>query len=89
MDKFLGEYYSKSELADLVEILKSPPLYTTIRVNTLVSTNQEVKKLLLEHFRAIGESFQIEETPDFEDVLMIKAIGPNEFKPSDKGILTL
>ena len=85
MEKFLGEYYSEEELKDLEEILKLPPLYTTIRVNTLRCTKYDAKSLLLEYFKTINEPFQVEENTDFEDVLMIKAIGPNEFKPSEKG----
>ena len=85
MEKYLGEYYSTEELEDLKEILKSPPLYTTVRVNTLKCTKAEAKSLLLEHFKNVKEPFQVEENSDFDDVLMIKAIGPNEVHPSDKG----
>lgn len=86
MEKVLGEYYSRNDLRDLEDVLKSPPLYTTIRVNTLKCTKAEVKSLLSEHFRVIGEPFQVEENSDFDDVLLVKSIGPNEVKPSDKGI---
>lgn len=86
MEKFLGDYYSINDIKDLVEILKSPPLFTTIRVNTLKSTKAEIKALLSEYFNSIGEPFQVEENPDFDDVLFVKAIGPNEVIPSDKGI---
>lgn len=86
MENFLGEYYSKNDLKDLEDILKSPPLYTTIRVNTLKCKKGEIKSLLSEHFKTIGEPFLVEENPDFDDVLLVKAIGPNDVKPSDKGI---
>lgn len=85
MEKYLEEYYPKKELEELKEILKLPPLYTTIRVNTLKFTKAETKLLLLDHFQHVNEPFQVEENPDFKDVLMIKAIGPNEVEPSAKG----
>lgn len=86
MENFLGEYYSKDDLNELAEILKLPPLYTTLRVNTLKSTKEDVKAMLFDYFETINDPFEIEENLDFHDVLMIKAIGPNVVNPSDKGI---
>lgn len=86
MEKFLGHYYSSEELKDLESILKTPPLYTTIRVNTLKCSKSEAKTMLSDYFVKNGETFLVEENPDFPDVLMIKAIGPNPVQPVTKGI---
>lgn len=85
MEKFLGQYYSYEELKSLEEILQMPPLYTTVRVNTLNSNTDEAKIMLSEYFKSNQEPFVIEENPDFPDVLMIKAIGPNQVEPASKG----
>lgn len=85
MEKFLGHYYSLEELKSLENILQIPPLYTTVRVNTLKCNREEAKIMLTEHFNSNQEPFVIEENPDFPDVLRIKAIGPNQVKPAPKG----
>ena len=85
MEKFLGQYYSSEELKSLKKILQTPPLYTTVRVNTLKCKKEEAKILLSEHFKSNQESFVIEENPDFPDVLMIRAIGPYQVEPASKG----
>lgn len=88
MEKFLGQYYSPKELEDLETILKTPPAYTTVRINTLKCSKAEAKIMLSDHFHKTGEPFVIEENPDFPDVLMIKAIGPNIVEAVAKGIQT-
>lgn len=85
MEKFLGQYYSSEELKSLEEILQKPPLYTTIRVNTLKCTKGEAKHMLSNYFKSNEESFLIEENHDFPDILMIKALGPNHVEPAAKG----
>ena len=85
MEKFLGRYYSLEELKSLEEILQKPPLYTTIRVNTLKCTKEGVKNLLSDHFKSKQEPFIVEENYDFPDVLTIKALGPNHVEPATKG----
>lgn len=89
MEKFLGQYYTLEELHSLTEILRKPPLYTTIRVNTLKCTKEGAREMLSNYFEAQKESFTIEENPDFPDVLVIKAIGPNHVEPSAKGKIKL
>lgn len=85
MEKILGRYYSFEELASLEEILQKPPLYTTIRVNTLKCTKEGVKNLLLEHFKSKQEPFIVEENHNFPDVLTIKALGPYHVESATKG----
>lgn len=85
MEKCLGEYYNVDELIELEKILRQPPIYTTIRVNTLKCDKEEASLMLKNHFMSRNESFIIEEHDDFSEVLMIKAIGPNEVEPSVKG----
>lgn len=87
MEKLLGQYYSSEELKSLEEILQKPPLYTTIRVNILKCTKEDVKIMLENHFKSNQEAFIIEENYDFPDVLMIKALGPNNVEPAAKGKL--
>lgn len=85
MEKFLGQYYSFEQLKSLEQILQKPPLYTTIRANTLKCTKEDVKNMLESHFKSKKEAFIIEENEDFHDVLMIKALGPNSVEPAAKG----
>ena len=85
MEKCLGEYYNVDELIEFEKILRQPPLYTTIRVNTLKCDREEASLMLKNYFRSRNEAFIIEEHDDFSEVLMIKAIGPNEVEPSSKG----
>ncbi len=85
MEKFLCEYYSTEDLESFKEIIKTPPLYTTLRVNTLKISKYEAKIILSEHFKSVQEPFIVEENEDFPDVLMIKAIGPNRVEPVSKG----
>lgn len=85
MEKFLGLYYSKEDLRILEDILKSPPLLTTLRVNRLKCTKYEAKEMLCNHFKFVNEPFLVEENEDFPDVLIVKSIGPNVVTPVTKG----
>ena len=86
MEKFLGEFYSANELKDFEEFLKTPPLYTTLRVNNLRCLKKDAIKMLSDHFQSRNEDFIVEEISDFPDILLIKAIGPNQVNALDKGV---
>ncbi len=85
MENFLGGYYSSQELQKLEEILKFPPLCTTIRVNTLKASVEESKCRLQNYFISHNELFKVEVHTDFSDILIIPSLGPNSVKPKEKG----
>lgn len=89
MEKVLSEYYSLEDLESLKAILRTAPLYTVLRVNTLKCSKDEAKLLLSNHFISAKEPFIVEENEDFPEILMIKAIGPNHVSPAAKGNNTL
>ena len=89
MENFLRSYYSLEELKHLNEIIESPPLCSTIRVNTLKISRDVAKKILQDHFLSCREMFKVEEHPDFPDVLIVPALGPNFVKPAEKGNIYL
>jgi hypothetical protein len=86
MENILSNWYSPHDLDCLSELVDKPPLYTTIRVNTLKCTRENARNLICEYFESRGEPFVVEDSVDFEDVLMIKAIGPCVVIPAAKGI---
>ena len=89
MENFLGEFFSKQELFDLVDIISKPPLLTTLRVNTIKCSRERARLLLQNHFFNLNEPFLVQENDDFNDVLQIRAIGPNDVEPSTKGKLNI
>ena len=68
------------------KFLGNPPLYTSLRINTLKCTKAEALLMLCDHFKSVNESFLVEANEDFPDVLMIKANGPNQVSSVAKGI---
>lgn len=84
----LEKFYSQEQIKAFIDIIQTPPIYTTLRVNTLLCSTTEAVSLLTEHFSSRNEPFVVELNSDFPDVLMIAAIGPNELFPSQKGIIS-
>ncbi|XP_061166689.1 tRNA (cytosine(72)-C(5))-methyltransferase NSUN6-like [Saccostrea echinata] len=76
----------------LLEVLASPPLYTTLRVNTLKLSSQEIKAIINEELTMIYKSRnwdppQIFLHPSLEDVLVIENRGPLQIKEMEKEVV--
>ncbi|KAL2761432.1 tRNA (cytosine(72)-C(5))-methyltransferase NSUN6 isoform 2 [Daubentonia madagascariensis] len=75
----LGEQEAERKFETLLSHLSHPPSFTTVRVNTNLTSVQHVKNLLLEELQKFnGLSVPILQHPDLQDVLLIPVIGPRK-----------
>ncbi|KAL2761431.1 tRNA (cytosine(72)-C(5))-methyltransferase NSUN6 isoform 1 [Daubentonia madagascariensis] len=76
----LGEQEAERKFETLLSHLSHPPSFTTVRVNTNLTSVQHVKNLLLEELQKQfnGLSVPILQHPDLQDVLLIPVIGPRK-----------
>ncbi|XP_006894375.1 PREDICTED: putative methyltransferase NSUN6 [Elephantulus edwardii] len=77
---FLGKQKVERKFETLLSHLSHPPSFTTVRVNTHLTTVQHVKNLLLDELQKQfnGLSVPILQHPDVQDVLLIPVIGPRK-----------
>ncbi|XP_063094653.1 tRNA (cytosine(72)-C(5))-methyltransferase NSUN6-like isoform X5 [Cavia porcellus] len=75
----LGKAAAERKFETLLKHLSHPPSFTTVRVNTHLTSVQHVKTLLLDEFQKFnGLSVPVLQHPDLEDVLLIPVIGPRK-----------
>ncbi|XP_063094045.1 tRNA (cytosine(72)-C(5))-methyltransferase NSUN6 isoform X8 [Cavia porcellus] len=76
----LGKAAAERKFETLLKHLSHPPSFTTVRVNTHLTSVQHVKTLLLDEFQKQfnGLSVPVLQHPDLEDVLLIPVIGPRK-----------
>ncbi|XP_075853722.1 tRNA (cytosine(72)-C(5))-methyltransferase NSUN6 [Microcebus murinus] len=76
----LGEQEAERKFETLLKHLSHPPSFTTVRVNTNLTSVQHVKNLLLDELQKQfnGLSVPILQHPDLQDVLLIPVIGPRK-----------
>ncbi|EOB06002.1 Putative methyltransferase NSUN6, partial [Anas platyrhynchos] len=76
----LGAKETESKYQSLLSHLSHPPAFTTVRVNTHLSSVKHVKKMLLEEIQKQfkGICVPVLEHPELQDILLIPAIGPRQ-----------
>nr|BAE90347.1 unnamed protein product [Macaca fascicularis] len=76
----LGKQEAERKFETLLKHLSHPPSFTTVRVNTHLTSVQHVKNLLLDELQKQfnGLSVPILQHPDLQDVLLIPVIGPRK-----------
>ncbi|XP_063094087.1 tRNA (cytosine(72)-C(5))-methyltransferase NSUN6-like isoform X5 [Cavia porcellus] len=75
----LGKAAAERKFETLLKHLSHPPSFTTVRVNTHLTSVQHVKTLLLDEFQKFnGLSVPVLQHSDLEDVLLIPVIGPRK-----------
>ncbi|XP_063094086.1 tRNA (cytosine(72)-C(5))-methyltransferase NSUN6-like isoform X4 [Cavia porcellus] len=76
----LGKAAAERKFETLLKHLSHPPSFTTVRVNTHLTSVQHVKTLLLDEFQKQfnGLSVPVLQHSDLEDVLLIPVIGPRK-----------
>ncbi|XP_074049051.1 tRNA (cytosine(72)-C(5))-methyltransferase NSUN6 isoform X2 [Macrotis lagotis] len=74
----LGAQEAERKFETLLNYLSHPPAFTTVRVNTHLTSVKHVKGLLLEEINKQfkGLSVPVLQHPDVRDVLLIPVIGP-------------
>uniref|UniRef100_A0A8C3CBE0 NOP2/Sun RNA methyltransferase 6 n=1 Tax=Cairina moschata TaxID=8855 RepID=A0A8C3CBE0_CAIMO len=76
----LGAKEAESKYQSLLSHLSHPPAFTTVRVNTHLSSVKHVKKMLFEEIQKQfkGICVPVLEHPELRDILVIPAIGPRQ-----------
>ncbi|XP_032037598.1 tRNA (cytosine(72)-C(5))-methyltransferase NSUN6 [Aythya fuligula] len=76
----LGAKEAESKYQSLLSHLSHPPAFTTVRVNTHLSSVKHVKKMLFEEIQKQfkGICVPVLEHPELQDILLIPAIGPRQ-----------
>uniref|UniRef100_A0A8B9URY8 NOP2/Sun RNA methyltransferase 6 n=1 Tax=Anas zonorhyncha TaxID=75864 RepID=A0A8B9URY8_9AVES len=76
----LGAKETESKYQSLLSHLSHPPAFTTVRVNTHLSSVKHVKKMLFEEIQKQfkGICVPVLEHPELQDILLIPAIGPRQ-----------
>ncbi|XP_062620430.1 tRNA (cytosine(72)-C(5))-methyltransferase NSUN6-like [Saccostrea cucullata] len=82
----------RQDFNGLMETLASPPMYTTLRLNTLKLSREEIKDIISEDLRMVYKNRnwdppQIFLHPSLEDVLVIENRGPKQLKQMEKEVV--
>nr|XP_033787194.1 tRNA (cytosine(72)-C(5))-methyltransferase NSUN6 isoform X2 [Geotrypetes seraphini] len=86
----VGTQEAERKFDNLLSQLSRPPAFTTVRVNTLLASVEQVKQLLIEEIHKFnGLNVPVFQHPKLLDVLLIPVIGPRKTleKHSDQVIV--